>query len=194
MLTLCEAVQAPLKPEKVIGPSTVLGIELDTVRLQARLPEEKLAALMKELLKFSLLPDSSRTCSKRQLLSLIGKLAFACKVIPAGHIFLRRLIDTTHTVDNPSHLILRQCWTPANEFQLYADASGTLGYGAYWNGAWCSQAWPPQFPTKSIESKELYGLVRPGASTGKGRDCSFTVTMKPLSLFGNQAAHEVQTL
>ena len=33
MLTFCEAVQAPLKPEKVIGPSTVLtllGIELDS--------------------------------------------------------------------------------------------------------------------------------------------------------------------
>jgi hypothetical protein len=90
MLTLCNAVNAPLKPEKVIGPSTLLtllGIELDTVHMQARLPEEKLAALLEELLHFSLLPESGRTCSKRQLLSLIGKLAFACKVIPAGRIF-----------------------------------------------------------------------------------------------------------
>ncbi len=39
MLCLCDAVQAPLKPEKVIGPSTqmiILGIELDTILRQAR--------------------------------------------------------------------------------------------------------------------------------------------------------------
>ena len=33
------------------------------------------------------------------MLSLIGKLSFACKlVIPAGRIFLRRLLDTAHSV------------------------------------------------------------------------------------------------
>ena len=52
MLTLCQAVQAPLKPEKVIGPATlliILGIELDTIKRQARLPQEKLTSLLEEL-------------------------------------------------------------------------------------------------------------------------------------------------
>ena len=45
------------------------------------------------------------TCTKRHLLSLIGKLAFACKVSPAGRIFLRRLLDTAHSVDQLEHKI-----------------------------------------------------------------------------------------
>ena len=27
-------------------------------------------------------------------------------------------------------------WTPAHEFQLFTDAAGNLGYGAYWNCHW----------------------------------------------------------
>ncbi len=52
MLGLCDAVQAPLKPEKVIGPSTqmiILGIELDTVLMQAQLSQDKLQSLLEEL-------------------------------------------------------------------------------------------------------------------------------------------------
>ena len=48
---ICRAVNAPLKAEKVIGPFTVLvilGIELDTNAMRARLPEDKLAALLQE--------------------------------------------------------------------------------------------------------------------------------------------------
>ena len=92
MLLVCRAVGAPVKPKKVLGSATILtilGIELDTCSLQAHLPEEKLAALLQELDQFSRLHSSQCTCTKRQLLFLIGKLVFACKVIPAGCIFLR---------------------------------------------------------------------------------------------------------
>lgn len=195
MLLLCSAVQAPLKPEKVLGPSPVLvilGIELDTVQMQARLPEEKLTTLLEELHAFSLLPSSNHTCTKRQLLSLIGKLAFACKVIPAGRIFLRRLLDLAHSRDeldvpfalgdeamkdilwwlkfgrswNGTAFFLDPTWTPTHEFHLFTDASGTLGYGAYWNGAWFSQAWPPQFSAKPIEWKELFAIVMAAETWG----------------------------
>ena len=92
MLTLCQAVQAPLKPEQMLGPASllsILGIELDTFKMRARLPPDKLTALMEDLNNFSLLHSSTHICTKRQLLSLIGKLAFACKVIPASRIFLQ---------------------------------------------------------------------------------------------------------
>ena len=188
MLTLCQAVQAPLKPEKVIGPATlliILGIELDTIKRQARLPQEKLTSLLEELHSFILLHSTERMCTKRQLLSLIGKLAFACKVIPAGRIFLRRLLDTAHSRDclsdkipisndglqdilwwqkfvrpwNGTAFFLEPNWTPAPELQLFTDAASTLGFGAYWNGAWFSQPWPPHLASKSIEWKELYAIV-----------------------------------
>ena len=95
---ICRAVGAPVKPEKVLGPSTTQGIELDNDLRQACLPQEKLIALLEELSQFRLLYVSHHRCNKQQLLSLIGKLAFACKVIPAGRIFLRRLLDTAHSV------------------------------------------------------------------------------------------------
>ena len=43
--------------------------------------------------------------TKRELLSLIGKLYFAAKVIPAGRIFLRRLIDLSTSVKKLHHHI-----------------------------------------------------------------------------------------
>lgn len=69
--------------DKVAGPATclkLLGILFDSVRLEMRLPEDKLVDL-----KCSLSAWSRRTvCTKRDLLSLIGSLAFAAKVVPPG--------------------------------------------------------------------------------------------------------------
>ena len=164
---------------------TFLGIELDTTSQIARLPHDKLTALVAELHSFASLHQLQHTCTKRQLLSLIGKLSFACKVIPAGRIFLRRLLDLAHSVDdlntslvfNPeAHLdvhwwlclveqwngtafFLEPAWVPASDLQLFSDASSTIGYGAYWNGAWLNQRWPPELMHHSIEWKELYAIV-----------------------------------
>ena len=80
MLMLCHALQAPLNPEKVVHQTnciTFLGIELDTVLQQARLPTGKLTLLLRELKVFSTMHHEQHTCTKHQLLSLIGKLAFA---------------------------------------------------------------------------------------------------------------------
>ena len=50
-------------------------------------------------------------------------------------------------------------WTPAPDLQLFTDASGTLGFGGYWDGAWFSQVWPPHLLSMPIEWKELYATV-----------------------------------
>ena len=157
-----------------------------------------------------------------QLLSRIGKLAFACKVIPAGRICLRWLLDTAHSVEelerkilitedtckdiewwlrfasewNGTGFFLEPDWTPADEFQLFTDAAGTLGYGAFWNGHWFSEPWPAHLH-KSIEWKELYAIViacKTWISTGLGRSCSFTVTTMQLCASGYQVVHALQTL
>ena len=44
-------------------------------------------------------------CTKEQLLSLIDRLSFACKVVPAGRIFSRRLIDLSYSVSRIHHHI-----------------------------------------------------------------------------------------
>ena len=188
MLLLCWAVQAPVKPEKVLGPSTtlpILGILLDTAKGEARLPEDKLTALKQELHEFHTLATTHKLCTKRQLLLLTGKLSFTCKVIPAGRIFIRRLLDTAHSVHDPESLFsidsevvqdidwwlkfsaswngkafwLDPICTLAHHLQLYTDTSSTIGFGAYWNRAWFSQPWPHSLMSKPIEWKELYAIV-----------------------------------
>ena len=188
MLMLCHALQAQLNLEKVVHPTnciTFLGIELDTVLQQARLPTGKLTLLLRKLKAFSTMHHEQYTCTKRQLLSLIGKLAFACKVIPAGRIFLRRLLHLAHSVGELDHYLqihseasqdilwwlsfaeswngtaffLEPSWTIASDLHLYTDASSVVGYGAFWNGAWLNQRWPLNLVHYSIEWKELYAIV-----------------------------------
>ena len=82
MIQLCGQVGALIKPEKVIGPTTslpLLGILLDTINQEAKLPDDKLVALLSELAEFKKWATIKQTSSKRKLLSLIGKLSFACK-------------------------------------------------------------------------------------------------------------------
>lgn len=41
---------------------------------------------------------------------------------------------------------------------MYTDVSSTIGYGAYWAGAWFCGTWLPTLANKSIEWKELYTI------------------------------------
>ena len=94
MLSLCRKINAPVKPSKIEGPFTrltFLGILIDTPTMTASITYERkqdLLSSLRSLLQYS-------KCTKCQLLYLIGKLSFACKVIPAGRIFLCRLIDNS---------------------------------------------------------------------------------------------------
>ena len=66
-----------MAPEKRVGPSFVLsfaGIELDTMKMEARLPEDKLAKCRSLILEF--LTKKKVTLTKLQ--SLIGLLNFTC--------------------------------------------------------------------------------------------------------------------
>ena len=73
----------PLHPNKLEGPCTcltVLGIELDSLSLQARLPRDKFDRIAALLESWSI----KRHCTRKELESLIGNLQHACKVVPQG--------------------------------------------------------------------------------------------------------------
>ena len=73
MLSLCEHINAPIKSSKIEGPSisiTFLGIQLDTIAMEASITPECKEALLAEL---NQLYWCCR-CKKRELLSLIDKL------------------------------------------------------------------------------------------------------------------------
>ena len=84
------------------GPTTCLqflGIEIDMVANQLRLPEEKLQRLVSLLQGWG----DRRSCSRKELESLVGHLNHACKVVRSGRIFLRRMLDLLHAVPHRPH-------------------------------------------------------------------------------------------
>lgn len=94
----------PIAQEKTVGPSQVIqfaGIILDSVREQARLPEDKLQKCRLLLQSFY----KRRKVSLRELHSLLGLLNFTCSVIVRGRPFLCRMIDLTVGVRHAHHRI-----------------------------------------------------------------------------------------
>ena len=78
-----------------------LGFLIDTMAMEIRLPEEKLKRL-KTLIQTCWL---RRSCTKRELLSLVGNLQHASAVDKPGRTFLRWMIDLSkHQVHLDAHL------------------------------------------------------------------------------------------
>ena len=78
-----------------------LGIEIDTVKQEIRLPKDKYDDLMSILTSWR----NIWKVTEHKLLSLIGKLSFAAKVVWPGSIFLRRLTDLSKTAKKLHHHI-----------------------------------------------------------------------------------------
>jgi hypothetical protein len=100
----CDRLGIPLAPEKVEGPTTdicFLGLRINSLSMEVSLPQDKYDALLSELISWSL----RKKCQKRELLSLVGKLNFACNVIPTGRTFLRRLIDLSTQATRLHHFL-----------------------------------------------------------------------------------------
>ena len=184
MFTLCEKINAPIKLSKVEGPTTsltFLGIHLNSTTMEASISDDRKSALLDELHWMK----HRDKCMKRELLSLVGKLSFCCKVLPAGRIFLRRMIDLSNTVTHLHHriglttearldiqwwldflpgwsgtsLILNTRWIPSVALHLYTDASGAHGWGAYWDGRWLQSRWSLPQTEMDITWKELFAIV-----------------------------------
>ncbi|VDI66828.1 Hypothetical predicted protein [Mytilus galloprovincialis] len=98
-VNLCEDLGVPLSAEKTELPSQVMdfvGITLDVIKQEARLPPDKITKCRHLLEKFS----HMKRCTLKELQSLIGVLNFACSVIQPGRAFLRRMINLTMTVSD----------------------------------------------------------------------------------------------
>ena len=150
----------PVAEEKVECPATnlvFLGMELDTVELALRLPADKL----RETLTLVTHALHTRTLTVRNLASVLGKLSFAARAMVAGRTFLRLLYDFQratqrlpryqalkipasacedlewwkHSLEQyeGKSLFLLEKWCPAPDIALQTDASGNIGYGAYFN-------------------------------------------------------------
>ena len=177
----------PLAPDKTEGPTTVLsflGIVVDSEAMECRLPEDKLGALRAEIEGVLGL----RKIQLRSLQSLLGKLNFACRIMPMGRVFCRRLSAATSGVKLPTHFVRlnrehrddlrlwhgflatyngRSLWMagPISNFdlELFTDAAGSAGYGAFHRGAWSAAPWPGAWQVAGLVSNlvllELFPVV-----------------------------------
>ena len=186
-LELCQELGFPVAEEKTEGPTTVitfLGIEIDTVRQQVRLPREKLARLTSSIagwMSRTEHPSPRNSARKRDLLSLLGLLHHAATVVRPGRAFVRNLIDAVGTVQaleqrvhlNSSaradlawwHTFLG-IWNGSSimppsgaPLLLTSDASGTWGCGALHGNSWFQLQWPESWASVTIAPKELVPIV-----------------------------------
>ena len=101
---VCSKTGIPIEEEKKEGPATCigfLGMEIDTMAMQVRLPADKLQRLRELTQSWA----GRKAGKKRELLSLLGVLNHACKAVWQGRSFLRRLIDLASSVRKLDHFV-----------------------------------------------------------------------------------------
>lgn len=183
-LEFCSLVGIPLADEKTFQPNQVMefvGITLDSVAMEARLPLDKVQKC------YSLIEDflGRKSCKKREMESLIGYLNFTCSVVLPGRAFLRRLISSIMNVKEPYHYIkisaeiksdlamwktfvgnfngksmfIHDLFLSSSVLSLYTDAAASLGYGAVFSSYWFYGEFPPQCRNLNITLLELYPIV-----------------------------------
>ena len=186
-LALCEKLGVPMAAEKTEGPCTALvfvGIHLDTVAMQASLPEDKL----EDLRQLASVWSSKETATIAELQSLVGTLQFACKVMRPGRHFVSRLVyhytsmlrllgqnarapqswpipraaraDIQWWLHKAQHwngvsLLYEVEWeNDAHKVFLETDACET-GYGASWGNEWFKGNWTPEEIALSKRRKKV---------------------------------------
>ena len=185
ILSSFETLGVPIAQEKVEGPVTCLkflGLEVDTVDMQVRIPQDKLKDLRDTIAW--VISRADKKITLKELQSLIGKLNFACRAIIPGRAFCRRLIDATIGVKKSFHkirvsrnmvkdLLTWQSFINNHNgdsmmldenreiLDLYTDASGSKGFGAYFEGHWTMGVWPEKIKAikTDIMYKELFPIV-----------------------------------
>ena len=179
--SVCQKLGIPLAAEKQAGPSTTiefLGITIDTIRQELRLPYDKLERLQ------SLLGEWKRrkSCTRRELESLIGVLQHACTVVAPGRTFLRQVIALLNVAKQPHHHIRLNAafrsdltwwrifaanWNGSalvvradgGKAQVVTDASGTWGCGGWSGTEWFQLAWDDKSMQLHIAIKELVPIL-----------------------------------
>ena len=180
----------PLSKKKTVGPTKCLeylGIILDSEKMEARLPQDKLVRICEMLVNFK----TKKSCTKKELLSLLGHLNFACRVIHPGRSFISYLISLSCSVKELHHHIklteacrldlnmwlkflsqwngisffLNDHITKAADIKLFTDATDKAFGGIYGN-KWFQGHFPREIQSSldpkdklSMAFNELYPIV-----------------------------------
>jgi len=134
--SLLQALGLQETPQKACPPSTqvtCLGVLFDTTNFTMSVTPARLQELQDVLLPPWL---TKKSTTKTELQSLIGKLAFVCKCVRPGHLFLSRILNTLHSLHRNHHRI-----TSSAEFRK--DIRWWLRFLGVYNGVLLipSQLW-----------------------------------------------------
>ena len=181
---VCHNLGIPLALEKLEGPSqclTFLGITLDTQLMEGRLPSDKLLCIRNQLSAWL----TQKRATKREILSLVGLLQHACKVVRPGRSFVSRMYSTATKLKQLSHYTRLNkdfrsdlhwwhafvtIWNgtsflhaPSHQANfdctIQTDASGSWGCGAFFYPHWFQYAWPAEWAPINIMAKELVPII-----------------------------------
>jgi hypothetical protein len=101
---LFNSLNIPMAVKKTVGPLLIieyLGILLDSTRMLASLPMDKVQRIVTFLHSFL----DKKVCTVHELQSLLGHLNFACRVVIPGRSFISYLIDLLKSAKQPHHRI-----------------------------------------------------------------------------------------
>ena len=198
----------PLADDKIEGPSTemiYLGILVNSSNMTIAITPDRYLETTTALPRWI----TRRTCTKTEILSLIGVLSFIAKVVRPGRTFLRRLIDLSTTVKCQHHHITLnkeskldiQWWIDflpewksssmipepdlvlSTDIQLYTDASN-IGYGAVYGNKWIRGVWDEYRRGMCINYKELFAILAATMTWGhewKGKRVVFLTDNKTIT-------------
>jgi hypothetical protein len=157
---------------------TFLDLEIDTVLMKVKIPEEKLNKLR---LGIRYIMDHKKIKLK-ELESIIGLMAFCARVIPSARAFLRRFYDLFLWVKvkkpfyyirinqeskadakawldflqnfNGECYLSDKYWLASETLKLYTDSAGnaSFGCGAYLDGNWAQMRWPGSWSNQEFMS------------------------------------------
>jgi hypothetical protein len=191
MLDSCRETGFMVNHQKISQPNKrieFLGIIIDTSTMRTEISPERLQEVMFELSLWY----NRRSCTKRQLLSLIGKLTFVSRVVRHGRTFVRRLIQLSKRAKylhykitlnsearadiswwqnylptwNGISIIDNSKWLTNTEISLETDASD-LAVGCVYPPEWFYVKFEGELAymkNRSINWRELYAIVKATAT------------------------------
>ena len=181
---VCSCLGVPLALAKLEGHTqslTFLGIVLDTSRMEIQLPEDKLSRIRAQLTIWL----GKKKATKKEILSLVGLLHHATKVVRPGRTFVSRMYSTAAKLKelyyytrlnkdfrsdlhwwhvfvghwNGLSLLQGTSNEKKHDYCIQTDASGSWGCAALFGKHWFQYVWPDEWSTGTIMAKELVPIV-----------------------------------
>jgi len=171
--------------KKTLGPARsihYLGLEIDSTRMELRVPDYKLQQVRNQIADFRRSHSTTGSAPLRSVLSLTGRLGHIARAVRASRPYLRRLWDLCRGLDFGHHMRHRSIPLPPNIWRdlewwealltrwngvsrwihgadviSFSDASN-LGFGFHCGSDLRAGAWPSSVVGRHINWKELRAI------------------------------------